>query len=200
MPLSLALLAQLAATCPTAGVVPLDRVAATATVESALQPWIIHDNAVGRTYVLAAEAEAVALIGRLGGDSVDAGVMQINRQNWSRFGLTAATVFDPRANICAGMAVLAEAYARETAVSCLYNSGRPVCPPAYPVHVEAARAALGALPSPVPATSPVDPNAPPSWDVWATADYRDGTSPDATGGDAAPSVAMATITPVGGNP
>ena len=64
--------------------------------------------------------------------------MQVNDANWARLGLTAETVFDPRANVCAGMEVLAEAYAIERRVSCRYNTGRPDCANGYPERINGA--------------------------------------------------------------
>lgn len=46
------------------------------------------------------------------GYNVDAGLMQVNSDNWRRLGLTPATVFEPCANLRAGAEVLAEGYAR----------------------------------------------------------------------------------------
>jgi len=182
--LSLVLLAQLAASCPAAPIVPPDRVAVTAKTESGLQTTALHDNTSGRSYLPASAAEAVALATALHaqGHSLDAGAMQVNDANWSRLGLTAETVFDPRANVCAGMTVLAETYAVERRVSCHYNTGGTECRNGYPERIEAARVQLGLPPAaapaapaaapPVPAVPP-GPPPPPSWDVWAQADYLD---------------------------
>ena len=155
--LPLALLVQFALSCPAASDFPpgrvVDRVAATAHAESGLQTTALHDNTTGRSYVPASEADAVALVTVLHaqGHSLDAGVMQINDANWSRLGLAAERLFDPRTNICAGMAVLAEAYAVERRVSCRYNTGRPECGNGYPERIEGAlrrvRAEIGANPA-----------------------------------------------------
>jgi type IV secretion system protein VirB1 len=179
--LSLVLLAQLAASCPAAPIVPPDRVAVTAKTESGLQTTALHDNTSGRSYLPASAAEAVALATALHaqGHSLDAGAMQVNDANWSRLGLTAETVFDPRANVCAGMTVLAEAYAVERRVSCHYNTGGTECRNGYPERIEAARVQLGLPPAAAPAAAPPvpavppGPPPPPSWDVWAQADYLD---------------------------
>lgn len=182
--LPLALLAQFALSCPAASSFPpgrlVDRVAATAKAESGLQTTALHDNTSGRSYVPASAAEAVALATALHaqGHSLDAGVMQVNNANWWHFGLTAETVFDPRTNVCAGMAVLAEAYAVERRVSCRYNTGSPECRNGYPERIERAAAQLrqdGSLAAPVAAPLPAALSGPPppSWDVWAQADYLD---------------------------
>ncbi len=115
--LPLFLLSQFALACPATSGFPashvVDRVTATAQTESGLQTTSVHDNTSHRSYVPATAADAVRLVAALHaqGHSLDAGVMQVNDGNWPRLGLTAETVFDPRANICAGMALLAEAYA-----------------------------------------------------------------------------------------
>lgn len=179
--LPLALLTQFAMSCPAASAVPLDRVAATATAESGLQATALHDNTTGRSYLPASAAGAVALAAALHaqGHSLDAGVMQVNDANWRRLGLTAETAFEPRANVCAGMAVLADAYAVERRVSCRYNTGLPDCRNGYPERVERAAAQLQQLPTAAPAVVPPVPAAPPgpppppSWDVWGQADYLD---------------------------
>lgn len=167
--LSLALLTQFALSCPAASSFPpgrlLDRVAATAHAESGLQTTVIHDNTIGRSYQPASEAEAVALATALHaqGHSLDAGIMQVNDANWTRLGLTAETVFDPRANVCAGMAVLAKAYSVERRVSCRYNTGRPDCASGYPERIEGALSRVRALMSTGPggAQPPVQPAEPP---------------------------------------
>jgi type IV secretion system protein VirB1 len=125
----------------------LDRVTATAHVESGLQTTALHDNTSGQSYQPASETEAVALATalHLQGHSLDAGIMQVNDSNWARLGLTAETAFDPRANICAGMMVLAEAYSVERRVSCRYNTGRPDCANGYPERIEGALRRVRAL-------------------------------------------------------
>lgn len=171
--LSLALLTQFALSCPVASSFPpgrlFDRVAATAHAESGLQTTAIHDNTSGRSYQPASDAEAVALATALHmqGHSLDAGVMQVNDTNWTRLGLTAETVFDPRANVCAGMAVLAEAYAVERRVSCRYNTGKPDCTNGYPERIDGAlrrvRALMSADPGEAPpAVQPFEPPRPPA--------------------------------------
>jgi hypothetical protein len=138
--LAVPVLLQLAASCPVHGV-PDARMVATARVESSLELLAVHDNTARVTYPTpASAADAVALVKPLlaAGHSIDAGIMQVNSGNWARLGLTAETAFDPAANICAGKAVLAEAYAIERAVSCRYNAGRPNCTSRYPDRIEAA--------------------------------------------------------------
>ena len=171
--LSLAVLAQIAISCPVASSFPprglVERVAATAHAESGLQTTAIHDNTSGRSYQPASDIEAVALVTALReqGHSLDAGIMQVNDANWARLGLTGETVFDPRANICAGIVVLAEAYSVERHVSCRYNTGRPDCANGYPERIEGAlrqvRALMSAGPSEAqPAVQPTEPPRPPT--------------------------------------
>lgn len=183
--LTLALLTQLASSCPAAPVVPFDRIKATIEVESGYQALAIHENwpphSRGRSYLPASVAEAVALVAALHaqGHSIDAGLTGLNDANWSRLGLTAETVFEPRANVCAGMAVLAEAYAVERRVSCRYNTGHPDCANGYPERIERAAArpqpdaaSAASVISISPAASPGPPLLPPcapAWDAWALA-------------------------------
>lgn len=184
--LPVSLLVQIALSCPAGSSFPpghiVDRVRATAETESRLQTTALRDNSTGRSYVPRSAAEAVALVTALHaqGHSLDAGIMQVNDANWPRLGLTAETVFDPHANVCAGMAVLAEGYTIERRVSCRYNTGTPDCHNGYPERIERAAAQLRqsngpAAPSPAlsaPAIPP-GPPPPPSWDVWGQADYLD---------------------------
>ena len=144
--LPLAVIMNLAAACAAPGV-PVDRIVATAQAESGREPWAIHDNTTGRTAVLAAKEEATALATRLvaQGHRIDAGVMQVNSDNWARLGLTAETAFDPALNVCAGARVLAEAYAIERRVSCRYNTGSPTCANGYPERIDHAAAQLRTL-------------------------------------------------------
>jgi type IV secretion system protein VirB1 len=166
---------QLSAACPGPGV-PDARMLATAKVESGFNPFSLHDNTSRRSYAPESVTEAVVLARSLlaQGHSIDAGVMQVNDSNWRRLGLTADNVFEPAANVCAGKAVLAEAYARERAVSCMYNTGRPDCTNSYPARIEAAMSAapveVAAVPVPLsiisqPLAQP--PPRPPAWDVYA---------------------------------
>lgn len=142
--LQLAFLAQIALSCPAAAGFPegraLDRVSATAQAESGLQTTALHDNTTGQSYFPASDAEAAALVTALHaqGHRLDAGIMQVSDANWSRLWLTTETVFDPRLNVCAGMTVMAEAYAVERRVSCRYNTGHPECANGYPERIEGA--------------------------------------------------------------
>ena len=69
-------------------------------------------------------------------------MMQIFVGNWQRFGLTPATVFDLKANICVGAAILAEA---ERQVACIYNTGKPGCANGYPERIAAAYKTIRAV-------------------------------------------------------
>lgn len=142
--LSASLLVQLAAACPAQGV-PDARMIATARVESSFSTLALHDNTDRRSYSPASAEEAVALARALlaKGHSLDAGVMQVNSANWPRLGLTVESAFEPGPNVCAGKAVLAEAYAAERRVSCRYNTGRPDCTNDYPKRIDAAMSPAG---------------------------------------------------------
>jgi len=152
--LALATLLHIAGLCPAMQTVPgdpalfINRVRAHAMVESKFQPLALHDNTSGRSYLPATEAGAKALAGTLwaAGHSLDGGVMQLTSANWSRFGLTPETVFDPQRNICAGVTVLAEAYAADWRAACRYNTGKPDCHNGYPEKVERVLASIQGQP------------------------------------------------------
>ena len=123
---------------------PAERVVATGLHESGLHPLAIHDNPTGRSYFPDTVEQAIALATSLheAGHRIDAGIMQVTQANWPAYGLTLETVFDPRANICAGARILGEAYVIERRVACRYNTGRPDCTNGYPESIDRAAAAL----------------------------------------------------------
>ena len=193
-PLTLTEFGQLALRCGPS--VAPSTLAAIAHTESAFQPLAINDNATGISGVpLTADAAQQIASGLLNaGHSVDVGIMQINSGNFARLGLTLEAAFDPCRSIAAAAAVLAGDYAggqtHEGQQSALrialskYNTGNGESGFAngYVHKVElAARHVVPALDvglapaaidkaAAIPA-APVDPNAPPSWDVWSSFDY-----------------------------
>jgi hypothetical protein len=150
-----------AAEHPIVRLVPAERAVGIGLRESGLNPLAIHDNTNGQAYFPKTLNDAVAWVTSLqkAGHRLDAGVMQINQSNWPAYGLTTKSVFDPRANICAGARILAEAYQIERRVACRYNTGRPYCNNGYPESIE--RAVQGLVLSIVPAStasrSPITP-------------------------------------------
>ena len=176
--ISLYLLGQMHARCPSAAAVPFERVRATAHVESGRRATSIHDNTTSQSYAPATTVEAarLALALRAQGHSVDAGVMQVNSLNWQWLGLTAETVFDPQTNVCAAMAKLAVDYAIERRVSCRYNTGRPECDNGYPERIASAWQQDSTLAIPVQPTAVAvqpDPDAPDPGDIWAWQEYQE---------------------------
>ncbi|MDN3563379.1 transglycosylase SLT domain-containing protein, partial [Paeniroseomonas aquatica] len=131
------------------------------------------------------------------GRSVDLGLMQVNSGNLRSLGLTVASALDPCINLAAGARILREGYAaalrgeadlqRALRVTfSRYNTGHPergfangyvqrvqgaaeVVVPAIRLHGEAAGAPPRPADTPVPELSDDDPDAPPEWDVWASA-------------------------------
>jgi type IV secretion system protein VirB1 len=131
------------------------------------------------------------------GHSVDVGIMQINSKNFGALGLTLDAALDPCRSIAAAATLLvgnfaggdsyeAEQAALRVAIS-KYNTGdaqrgfdngyvrkvemaaRHIVPA---LDVGTAPAAIDSAPPPAAAAAQVpDPNAPPSWDVWASFDY-----------------------------
>jgi type IV secretion system protein VirB1 len=155
MILPLALLVHLSAVC--APQVASATLAAIARVESGLDPLAISDNTTHRLLRPVNKSSAIALAQRLiaAGDSVDLGLMQINRANLGWLGLTLDEAFDPCDSLRAGAAVL-------TAIS-RYITGSPTqgFRNGYVARV------IAAGHSGVPATSsPV--TLPPSWLVFGT--------------------------------
>jgi type IV secretion system protein VirB1 len=88
--------------------------AAIVRTESSFNPYAIG---VVRGRLLRQPAslkEAMATVRALdaGGWDYSAGLAQVNRGNWSRYGLSVQNVFDPCRNLAAGAAVLQDCYAR----------------------------------------------------------------------------------------
>lgn len=172
--LTLALVTSLALACHGGPV--LDRVLAHALVESHFDPNYINDNTTKESGIRSDTPEAAAALARrllADGHSIDAGLMQINSTNWRRFGLTPDTVFSPLANMCTGVAIIIEAENREYRISCIYNTGKPDCPPSYPAKIERAMREIAAArqnqpvaePHKVSSCTPPDPT---GWQVSAT--------------------------------
>jgi len=174
--------------------------ASIARTESGFEPLSINDNTTGTRGVPATRDIAIQIASKLleAGHSVDIGVMQINSANLARLGLTLEAAFDPCKSVAAGAAVLAGGYAggathegRQSALRVAlsrYNTGDAQRGFAngyvHKVELAAARivpaldvgappAAMDSQKPPAAAApgAPVDPNAPPSWDVWSSFDY-----------------------------
>jgi type IV secretion system protein VirB1 len=97
--------------------------------ESRGHPYVIHDGRAHRAIFPATREEAIATARQLlaEGVCIDAGLAQINSQNWGRLGLTAETVFDPCTNLRAGERVILDGYTMapftvDAAIS-RYNTG-----------------------------------------------------------------------------
>ncbi len=97
--------------------------------ESRGHPYAIHDGKRRRALFPETREQAVATARELlaAGHRIDAGLAQINSENWEWLGLSPETVFDPCTNLAAGERVLVDAYARapftvDAAIS-RYNSG-----------------------------------------------------------------------------
>jgi type IV secretion system protein VirB1 len=173
--------------------------ASIARTESGFQPLSVNDNTTETSGVPATRDIAIQIASKLieAGHSVDVGIMQINSGNFARLGLTLEAAFDPCKSVAAAAAVLAGGYAggetHEQQQSALrvalskYNTGdaqhgfangyvhqvelaaRRVVPA---LDAGGASAAIDRQKLPAAASAaPVDPNAPPSWDVWSSFDY-----------------------------
>ena len=158
---------------------------AVAKTESGLDPWTLHDNTTGTseapTSMQAASADARQWISR--GDSVDVGLMQINSANLSALSMTVEAALDPCASLAGGAAVLQAAYgggntsAEQQAALLMalsrYNTGSPFkgILNGYSHRVIANADAAAPPVPPVQSVALADPDAPPPWNVWATAAY-----------------------------
>lgn len=107
------------------------------TVESGGNPLAIGDNTAGRSYYPRDRASAESLARRLleAGHSIDAGIAQIDSLNFTGFGVTVYSIFDPCINLSIGAKILSDDYAfaarryRDGQVALrhaigMYNTGR----------------------------------------------------------------------------
>ena len=183
-PLSPTAFSSLAARC--APSVPSELLRAVAQTESGLDPLVLHDNTTGLSEqprsMQEALTDALAWIGR--GDSVDLGLMQINSANIDALDMTARTALDPCISLAGGAAVLRAAYgggktnADQQAALLMalsrYNTGSPF---RGIMNGYARKVMANDAVRPLPAAddsndiAQADPNAPPSWNIWATAFY-----------------------------
>ncbi|WP_321893737.1 lytic transglycosylase domain-containing protein [Paraburkholderia tropica] len=88
--------------------------AAVVRVESDFNPYaigVVHGR-LQRQSASLAEAVATARALDAAGWNYSAGLAQVNRSNWPRFGLTADTAFDPCRNLAAGAAILQGCFER----------------------------------------------------------------------------------------
>jgi len=171
-----------------APLVPLETLIAIARTESGIDPWALYDNTTGQSFrpssLMEAITDAEQQIDR--GDSVDLGLMQINSANLPALGLNVTDALDACHSLAGAAAVLRAAYGGENThadqqVALLlalsrYNTGTPF----KGIMNGYARAVLESVPpetlsSPTLAVEsiehPTDTNAPPAWNIWATAAY-----------------------------
>ncbi|RKF48970.1 lytic transglycosylase domain-containing protein [Paraburkholderia fungorum] len=88
--------------------------AAVVQVESGFNPYaigVVHGR-LQRQPVTLDEAVATTRALDAAGWNYSAGLAQVNRSNWIRFGLTPETVFDPCRNLATGAAILQECFER----------------------------------------------------------------------------------------
>ncbi len=86
--------------------------AAIVKVESGGNRFAINDNTTGSRYYPRSLTEAASILTRLvaAGHQVDAGLAQIDSENYARYGLTPTTVFSVCQNIKAGAAIFEAGY------------------------------------------------------------------------------------------
>jgi hypothetical protein len=146
--------------------VDADLLAGFATVESANDPLVIHQNirgTPGRTLHPKTLTEAVQRAADLiaAGKSVDTGPFQINSANLDLLDISLSDTFDP----CHAAA----AAARLIAILSRYNSGSPTAALAYAKRVTAAVSAVKSGAGMTPVLSPPSPPCAPTWDAWSLA-------------------------------
>jgi len=86
--------------------------AAIVRVESGGNPYAIDDNTTGRRYTPGRKRRAISILSRLmrAGHQVDAGLAQIDTENFRRYSLTPESVFDACRNLGAGAAIFRSGY------------------------------------------------------------------------------------------
>ncbi len=111
--------------------VPLNTIERIAAVESGMNPYAI--GVVGGRLIRQpkSQEEAVVTVKALAdaGYNYSLGLLQVNQKHLSEFGLTAATAFDPCANVRAGSAIFQDCFRRAggsasqlgDALSCYYS-------------------------------------------------------------------------------
>jgi hypothetical protein len=112
--------------------VPVAELSSRASVESGFDPLAIGVN--GFTHRFQTAAEAIQAAKELDAINInyDAGIMQINRRNWARFGLTYETAFNACANLAAGVAHIVDDLAAAWDLARRrYNCGRMDCSQGY---------------------------------------------------------------------
>jgi type IV secretion system protein VirB1 len=108
------LAAFLALTQQCAPVVAPATMAAVVRVESGFNPYaigVVHGR-LQRQPASLDEAVATTRVLDAAGWNYSVGLAQVNRSNWTRFGLTPETVFDPCRNLAAGAAILQGCFER----------------------------------------------------------------------------------------
>lgn len=149
------------------------RLVATAQVESGLDPYAIHINGPGggaRHFGTEQDAITAASALDAAGVDFDAGLMQVNRRQFARHGLTLriGSAFDGCTSMRAGADHLAnDIRSVWTLASRRYNCGGITCGAAYARRVDALVSRVGAAASPL--LSPSSPLCAPAWDAWAIA-------------------------------
>jgi Transglycosylase SLT domain len=149
------------------------RLVATAQAESGLDPYSIHINGSAggtRHYVTEREAIDAARALDAAGVDFDAGLMQLNRRQFGRHGLTLTigSAFDACTSMRAGADHLADDVRSVwTLASRHYNCGGITCGAAYAGRVDALVSHVGTASGPL--LSPSSPPCAPAWDAWAIA-------------------------------
>ena len=165
------------------------RLAAIAIHESAGgHPFAVGVNGPGggaHLFNTAAEAIAFARALDAQGRDYDAGLLQINKRQFARHGLTVESAFDA----CRSMKAGADHYAADvrsvwTLAHRRYNTGGTERGAAYAASVEAVLARVRTADA-APAV-PTASSSPSGWDVWDNADHRSGRADVVPSPQAAP--------------
>lgn len=96
------------------------------SVESGGNPYAINDDTARHSYSPHSLDDALAIAGALiaQGHNFDAGIAQVNSDNFSHEGLGLSNMFDPCANLAAGSRILGRSYAAAAAHLWISNSPR----------------------------------------------------------------------------
>ncbi len=196
-----------------------ETIAAFAEAESGRSPLAIHDNTTRRSHAPDSVGQASSLARQLlaRGHSLDLGLLQINDANLRVTGLTVETAFEPASSIRAGAQIMVAAYrqcepgrSRQDALRCMasiYNTGREQAGLLNGYVARVWRVAERLVPAiqsadiaPPPAPVAVPPQGdltnpePPTWDIWAHAEWEASHSASSPPAAAEPP-AVATDTP-----
>ncbi|MDR7925755.1 lytic transglycosylase domain-containing protein [Acidithiobacillus thiooxidans] len=105
--------------------------AAVVQTESGGNPLVIHDNTTNRSYFPKTRRDAERILHLLlaAGHQVDAGIAQVDSENFAAYGLNYKNVFDPCTNLQVASKILVDSWKASgkklPGALQVYNSGKP---------------------------------------------------------------------------